>query len=104
MGFNLPLNRIQSTAMLFFLITSLQRCASSLMKAAVSAGLLPIGSTLAARNFACTSGCLITSIAALAMSAASAGDVLGGAASANQPVETSPGNPASAVVGTSGSA
>src|SRR5216684_268623 len=42
--------------------------------------------------------------AAFAIAETSAGGVLGGAASANQPVETSPGRPASAVVGISGSA
>src|SRR5262249_56921294 len=48
-------------------------------------------------------GVLITSAAALAMSEANAGAVFGGAASANQPVDTRPGKPASAVVGISGS-
>src|SRR5262249_41933669 len=63
----------QSTTILFFLMISPQRCASAWMKAAISAGLLPIGSTLAARNLTCTSGVLITSAAALAMSEANAG-------------------------------
>src|SRR3954469_1870085 len=89
--------------MLFFLMMSLQRSASCLMKAAISAGLLPIGSTLTARNRACTSGILMTATAASAISDASAVGVFGGAASANQPVDTSLGNPASAVVGISGS-
>src|SRR5262249_6595499 len=93
----------QSTTILFFLMTSPQRCASAWMKAAISAGLLPIGSTLAVRNLACTSSALITSTAALAISAVNAGAVFGGAASANQPVDTRPGKPASAVVGISGS-
>src|SRR5262249_419359 len=93
----------QSTTILFFLRTSRQRCASAWMKSGSPAGLLPIGSTFAARNFACTSGVLITSTAALAMSEANAGAVFGGAASANQPVDTRPGKPASAVVGISGS-
>src|SRR5262249_8843801 len=92
----------QSTTILFFLMTSPQRCASAWMKAAISAGLLPIGSTLAVRNLACTCA-LITSTAALAISAVNAGAVFGGAASANQPVDTRPGKPASAVVGISGS-
>ena len=43
------------------------------------------------------------STTALAISDASAGGVFGGAASANQPVDTKPGRPASAVVGISGS-
>src|SRR5262249_18901796 len=93
----------QSTTILFFLMPSPKCCASALMKAAIPAGLLPMGSPLAARNLACTSGVLITSTAAVAMSEANAGDVFGGAASANQPVATSPGKPASAVVGISGS-
>src|SRR5262245_20199585 len=93
----------QSTTILFFLMTSPQRCASALMKAAISAGLLPMGSTLAARDLVCTSGALVTSTAAVAVAEANAGDVVGGAASANQPVATSPGKPASAVVGTAGS-
>src|SRR5262249_34109186 len=93
----------QSTTILFFLMTSPQRCASAWMKAAISAGLLPIGSTLAVRNLACTSGALITSTAALAISAVNAGAVFGGAASANPPGGPKPGKPASAVVGTSGS-
>src|SRR5262245_49409859 len=93
----------QSTTILFFLMTSPQRCASAWMKVAISAGLLPIGSTLAARNLAWTSGALITSTAALAISAVNAGAVFGGAASANQPVDMRPGKPASAVVGISGS-
>ncbi len=73
------------------------------MKAAISAGVPGVGSTLAARNLACTSGILMISATALAISACSAGDVFGGAASPNQPVETSPGRPASAEVGISGS-
>src|SRR3954463_8703755 len=93
----------QSTTILFFLMMSLQRRDSSATKAAISAGLLPTGSTLAARNFACTSGILIVSPAALAISEPSGGGVFGGAASANQPVDTRPGSPASAVVGISGS-
>src|SRR5262249_56868205 len=93
----------QSTTILFFLMPSPQRGSAAWMKAAIWAGLLPMGSTLAARNLACTSGVLITSTVALAMSEANAGDVFGGAASANQPVDTSPGKPASAVVGISGS-
>src|SRR3954463_8889526 len=86
----------QSTTILFFLMMSLQRRASSATKAAISAGLLPTGSTLAARNFACTSGILMVSTAALAISATSGDGVFGGAASANQPVDTRPGRPASA--------
>src|SRR5262249_8175039 len=93
----------QSTTILFFLMTSPQRCASSLMKAAISAGLLPMGSTLAARNLACTSVVLITSTAALATPEANAGDVFGGAATATQPVDTRPGKPASAGGGIPGS-
>ena len=46
------------------------------MKAAISAGLLLMGSTLAARNLACTSVVLITSTAALATPEANAAPVL----------------------------
>src|SRR5215831_15507507 len=73
------------------------------MKAAISAGVLGVGSTLAARNLACTSGILMISTTILEISDCSAAEVLGGAASANQPVDTSPGMPASALVGISGS-
>src|SRR5262249_56626814 len=69
----------------------------------MSAGLFPMGSPLAARTLACTSGVLITSPAAWPIREANAAAVFGGAASANQPVDTSPGKPASAVVGISGS-
>ena len=71
-----------------------QRRDSSLMKAAISAGLLGVGSTLAVRNLACTSGMLRISTTALAISACSAGGVLGGATRPNQLVETNPGRPA----------
>src|SRR5262249_7187928 len=68
-----------------FLMTSPQRCASAWMKAAISAGLLPIGSTLAVRNLACTSGALITSTATLAISAVNAGAVFGRGANPDPP-------------------
>ena len=56
-----------SAMMLFARITSPQRRASSLMKAAVSAGVLPSGSTLSVRKRCCTSGILSTSMVALAI-------------------------------------
>ena len=56
-----------SAMMLFARITSPQRRASSLMKASVSAGVLPSGSTLSARKRCCTSGILSTSMVALAI-------------------------------------
>src|SRR5262249_12771413 len=56
------------SAMIWFArITSPQRRTSSLMKAAVSAGVLPSGSTLSARKRCCTSDILSTSMVALAI-------------------------------------
>ncbi len=58
---------VHSTMILFARITSPQRRTSFLMKAAVSAGVLPSGSTLSVRKRCCTSGILSTSMVALAI-------------------------------------
>src|SRR5262249_50939547 len=58
---------VHSAMILFARITSPQRRTSFLMKAAVSAGVLPSGSTLSLRKRCCTSGILSTSMVALAI-------------------------------------
>src|SRR5258707_5765958 len=88
--------------MLFLAMTSRQRAVSAATTAAISAGVVPTGSAPSERNFVCTSGSFSTSAKSAAIHCASAGGVLGGPATANQDVETKPGSPASAAVGTSG--
>src|SRR5215831_14616280 len=58
---------VYSAMILFARITSPQRRTSFLMKAAVSAGVPPSGSTLSLRKRCCTSGILSTSMVALAI-------------------------------------
>src|SRR6516162_1666345 len=88
--------------MLFLIMTSRQRAVSALMNAAVSVGPAPPGSAPTGRYFVCTSGICSTSAKSAANRWASVDGNLGGPTTANQNVETKPGNPASAAVGTSG--
>src|SRR5262249_18687502 len=88
--------------MLFVAMTSRQRALSDVMNAAVSAGVTPTGSAPSERTLVCPSGGFSIRAKPAASRCASAGGILGGPATANQDVETKPGNPASAAVGTSG--
>src|SRR3984893_4626418 len=91
-----------SILILFLLMTSRQRAVSASTNAAVSAGGVATGSAPTERYFVCTSGMLNTPAKSAASRCASSGGILGGPATANHEVETKPGNPDSAAVGTSG--